>query len=348
MNGERTTFGSVEGKEVDLFVLSNQNGMKVKVTTYGATITSIILPDKNGDTVDIVCGFDTLEGYQTTEYKSNAPYFGCTVGRYASRIKNGKFQLGAAQYDLINNDGPNHLHGGKTGFDKRIWSASSIEGEGSVGVRMELFSPHLEEGYPGNVNVSVEFRLTPENAIIIDYAGSTDQVTPLSLTNHSYFNLSGFTETIENHTALVAASHHLKPDTTNVPIGEIESLKNLPCDLSIGKRFKDVFNKLATGFEHYFIFDKPLWELEKVAEFSEPDSNRKLEVFTSEPGMLFYSGYFTSDKLQRENGDQYGKFRGFCCETHRYPNGPNIAGSPGSLTTPEQPYKSQTIFKLSW
>ncbi|MEM6830839.1 MAG: aldose epimerase family protein [Bacteroidota bacterium] len=289
-----------------------------------------------------------MEGYFSDAYLNNAPYFGCTVGRYSSRIKDGKFEIGGQQYTVAVNDGPNHLHGGLVGFNKQIWNAEEVEEKGAVGVRMSRKSPDMEEGYPGNVEVSVTFLLTNDNELTISYEAETDKPTPLSLTNHSYFNLSGFKQTIENHKAQVSAKSHLKPDGTNVPVGEIEDLSGGAADLSKGKRFKEAFSELETGFEHYFLFDKDAWQLEKVAEFEDEESGRKLEISTTEPGMLFYSGYFTSDELKRENGDQYGRYRGFCCETHRYPNGPNIADSPKSVTKPGEKYTSKTVYKVSW
>ncbi len=348
MNIETKEFGNIQEHQIDQYVLTNDNGMTVKISTYGATITSIAVPDMNGNLIELACGFDTLEGYFSEEYRNNAPYFGCTVGRYSSRIKDGKFVIDDKAYQLATNDGPNHLHGGLKGFDKKIWKATTIEDQHTVGVIMKLESLHMEEGYPGNVVVSVTFKLSANNELMISYDAETDQITPLSLTNHTYFNLSGFQETIENHTALIAAKTHLKPDATNVPVGEIEDLTNQPSDLSRMKPLSEAFEGLSTGFEHYFVFDKALWEMEKVAEFTDSKSNRKLEVFTTEPGMLFYTGYFTSDDLKRENGDKYGRFRGFCCETHRYPNGPNIKGSPGSFITPLTPFKSQTTYKITW
>ncbi|MEM6803461.1 MAG: aldose epimerase family protein [Bacteroidota bacterium] len=344
----RKGFGHISEEEIYQYILENDIGMLVKVINYGATITSIKIPKSKGTHVDVVCGFDKLEGYFSSAYIQNAPYFGCTVGRYSSRIKDGTFQLDGQTYELAVNDGSNHLHGGLSAFDKKIWKAEEIENPQEVGVKMSLKSPHMEEGYPGNVEVSVIFSLNNQNELNIKYAGKTDQATPLSLTNHSYFNLSGFRQTIEDHTATIYSDTHLVADETNVPLGNLASIKGSPLDLRSGTVLKDAFKELATGFENYYVFDLLENGLAKVAEFEDAASKRKLEVYTSEPGMLFYTGYFTSEELQRENGDKYGRYRGFCCETHRYPNGPNIPHSPNSITRVDNPYSSQTKFKFTW
>ena len=342
------SFGTFAEKDIQLYTLENEHGMKVKIATYGATITSITLPGNDGQDIDVVCGFDTLEGYFSPAYKQNAPYFGCTVGRYSSRIKNGAFFLDGKSYQLATNDGPNHLHGGLKGFDKKIWIAETLESQEGVGVSMTLESPHMEEGFPGNVAVRVTFTLNNENELTIKYQGETDQATPLSLTNHTYFNLSGFRQTIENHKATILSDTYLVPDDTNVPVGEVEQVKGTPMDLRMGKLLKEALEELPTGFETYYAFDARENGLDKVAEFEDTLSGRRLEVFTTEPGMLFYTGYFTSNELQRENGDAYGRYRAFCCETHRYPNGPNIPSSPHSITYPERPYESTTRFSFYW
>lgn len=338
---KKKVFGKIEEEQIDLYSLSNQSGLEVQIMNYGATITSIKLPDGT----NIVCGFDTLEGYFSNEYIANAPYFGCTVGRFSSRIKDAKFQLNDKSYSLAANNGTNNLHGGIKAFDKAIWSTTKFEDNV---LEMSHFSSHLEEGFPGNVETKVTFALNDDNELSISYHAITDADTPLSLTNHSYFNLSGFEETIHNHKAMVDAISHLKPDETGVPTGEVENIQETAADLSKGKFFKEALAGLETGFEHYFVFEKPLWEMRKIATFTHPESNRTLEISTTEPGMLFYSGYYTSDKLARENGDEYGRFKGFCCETHRYPNGPNIANAPGAITRTGEIYLSKTIYKFTF
>ncbi len=346
MKVSKQEFGTIDGQDVHLYTLENVNGMVVKVTSYGATITSVSIPCATGRK-EIVCGFDTLEGYLSDEYRANAPYFGSTVGRFASRIKDGKFKIDGKEYKLATNDGPNHLHGGIKGFDKRIWDAEEFADEGEVGIRLSIESPDMEEGFPGKVLPRVTIILDNNNQLHFLYEAFTTQRTPISMTNHCYWNLSGFEETIHNHKAQVFAENYLKPDATNVPVGEIASVEGDPADLRKSKLFKDALNELPTGFEHYFVFDNRK-DLRKVAAFEHQESGTSMTLSTTEPGMLFYSGYYTSDKLKRENGDRFGRYRGFCCETHRYPNGPNIPYSPGAFTHPDEKYESYTVFGFNW
>ena len=340
-------FGKYNNQKVEQYILQNKSGLLVKLINYGATITAIQIPDANGRLKNIACGFDTLEGYFSNAYQNNAPYFGCTVGRYASRIKDGKFSLEGVDYTLAVNNGSNHLHGGLKGFDKKVWEAKVVDLNGEPAVQMHLQSPHMEEGYPGNVSVKVWFSLSEENEINIQYEATTDKATPLSLTNHTYFNLSGFRQTIAQHRVQIAAEKILVPDETNVPVGKIASVNNTSADLQNGRLLGDCFNEMETGFEHFYLFDKPIGNLTKVAEFQDTESGLTLEISTTEPGVLFYTGYFTSPELKRENGEQYGRYRGFCFETSRYPNGPNLPNSPDSITHPGEIYKSQTLFKVT-
>lgn len=340
-------FGDYEGQPIYQYTLQNANGMQVKVMNYGATITAILVADETGQLKNIACGFDTFSGYFGKAYQDNAPYFGGTVGRYASRIKDGQFSLDGNEYTLAVNNGSNHLHGGLQGFDKKVWQANIITVNGNSGVEMQLKSPHLEEGYPGNLFVKVLFTLDDQDALSIQYKAKTDQSTPLSLTNHTYFNLSGFENTIENHAATIKASTILMPDSTNVPVGEIASVAETVADLREERILGECFKAMETGFEHFYVFDKPLGALAQVATFKDTVSGTRLDISTTEPGVLFYTGYFTSDELQRENGEQYGQYRGLCFETSRYPNGPNLPDSPNSITQPNEVFTSQTIYKIS-
>ncbi len=348
MRSEKLKFGDLNGKSVYHYILENDNGMAVKIMDYGATITSVTVPANGSKRVDLVCGFDSLEGYFSDEYKANAPYFGCTVGRYAGRIKDGEFEIEGKLFEVACNDGPNHLHGGVVGFDKRIWAGELVEGDNSAGVRLQLRSPHMDEGYPGNLDVAVTISLTAENEIEFDYKAVTDHETPLSLTNHSYFNLNGFCDNIRKHFVQINASRYQKPDTSNVPVGEEQTVAGEAADLRKEQVLHSLFDKLPAGYEHFYIFDKEPGVLSKVAFFKDPEFSRSLEVRTTEPGMLFYTGYYTSDKLRRESGGQFGQFRGFCCETGRYHNGPNIPNSPGSTLLPGETYSSKTVFVIKW
>lgn len=337
-------FGELEGAEVELFTLSNANGVTIKITSYGATITSISCPDKNGNTSEIVCGFNTLEGYFGEEYKNNSPYFGGTVGRYCSQIKDAKFTLDGDIFNLAENCGSNNLHGGVVGFDKRIWKAKAVEN----GVVFSLYSKSMEEGFPGNVEVTVTYTLNNANELQITYNAKPDEDTPLALTNHTYFNLNGFNSNVECHTARINASKKQVWDDTGAATGEIVSVAGKVDDLREAKKIGDVHKALGDGFEHFYVFDDQSFKLQEVAQVACPVSGRSLIVSSTEPGTLLYTGKYTSNDLKREDGLQYGKYRGFCIETHRYPNGPNIADSPKSITKGGETFESTTIFKLDW
>ena len=344
----KSSFGTIQGKGIDLYTLRNDHGVEVKISTFGATITSIVVPDQTGELEDIVCGFDKLERYFSDAYIANAPYFGCTVGRYCSQIKNSRFSLNGAEYTLAANCGDNNLHGGVQGFDKKIWEARVMDTAEVSGVSMSVLSTDREEGFPGNVEVVVNFTLNKQNELSIQYTATPDQDTPLALTNHTYFNLSGFRSSIEDHTVMIAAGKKLAMDETGAAPGDMVDLNQQPDDLRSAQKIGEVHQNMKDGFEHYYIFDKDNFDLESVARFACEESGRGLEVLTSEPGMLFYTGKYTSDSLARENGQQFGKYRGFCCETHRYPNGPNMDHAPGAITKAGEVFRSTTVFRFQW
>ena len=343
----KTLFGSFQNQNIDLYTLKNSNGMSVKITNYGATVTEISVPNSKGEVENVACGFDTLNGYFSKEYVANSPYFGGTIGRYCSQIKDAKFSLNGKEYQLSANCGNNNLHGGTVGFDKRIWNVKTIEGN-QPSIRMTLISKDLEEGYPGNVQVSVQFTLTANNELKIDYNATPDQDTPIALTNHTYFNLNAFSSTIEDHIVRVNTSKRQVIDDTGAGTGEIVNIEGEADDLRIGKKIGDVHTQINDGFEHFYIFDNVNSDLQEVASVKSKQSGRSLTVSSTEPCMLLYTGKYTSDDIKRENGEQYGKFRGFCCETHRYQNGPNIEDSPNTITKAGEEFKSTTIFKFSW
>ncbi len=348
MRTDKSKFGELEGRAVDLFTLENDNGMTVKITNYGGTVTSIVIPDAKGGRGGVVCGFDTLDGYFSDAYRENSPYFGCLVGRYAGRIKDGKFTLDGKEYKLATNDGANHLHGGVVGFDKKIWDAEASNDNDACVLRLGLTSPDGDEGYPGKVDVAVEYRLGGDNELQIHYTAQAEEPTPLSMTNHTYFNLNGFADKILDHTAWIDSGRYLVPDETNVPTGQEARVAGAACDFNEPKRIGEAFEDLPNGFEHYYVFDNPTGATCRVARFSNDATGRTMEVRTSEPGMLFYTGMYTSDDLKREDGTQFGKFRAFCCEASRYPNGPNIEGAPRCILRPGEKYEQTTVYRFSW
>ncbi|MCW2121220.1 aldose epimerase family protein [Flavobacterium sp. 7A] len=348
MQATKSNFATHNNQEIDLFTLTNDNGMTVKIMNYGSTITSITVPNQDGTRDELVCGFENFDNYFSKDYAANAPYFGSIVGRYSSQIKDAKFTLNGKQYELAPNCGDNNLHGGVLGFDKKIWTVETSNLKDATGVKMSLISNHLEEGFPGNVVIQVSFSLNNANELSIKYQANPDADTPLSLTNHTYFNLSGFADSIEHHSVQVQAGKKLSMDDTGAATGEIVNLDGQKDDLRTTQTIKDVHIKMNDGFEHYYIFDKNNFELEKVAEINCPANGRKLEISSSEPGMLFYTGKYTSDAIVRETGEQFGKFRAFCCETHRYPNGINMENAPKCITKAGETFESETVFKLSF
>lgn len=348
MKLKKANFGIYDNQEIDVYTLVNNNGVVVKITNYGATVTSLLVPDSKGELENIVCGFDTLDGYFTKEYIENLPYFGSTVGRYCSQIKDAKFTLNGKEYQLEANCGDNNLHGGVVGFDKRVWNAEVVPSSKEPSLKMSLFSKDMEEGFPGDVQVSVQFTLTDNNELKIEYSATPDQDTPLSLTNHTYFNLNAFSSTVENHVAQVLTSKRQVMDETGAGTGKVVDVENTSEDLTLGKQIGDVHQEMGDGFEHFYVFDNTNFQLQKVANIKSDESGRVLTVYSTEPCMLLYTGKYTADTIKRENGEQYGKYRGFCCETHRYQNGPNIENSPQSITKKGEEFKSTTIFKFSW
>ncbi len=345
MSINTSEFGIFDNEKIELYTLTNSNGVELQITNYGATITTLKVPNSKGVVENIACGFDTLDGYFKKEYVENSPYFGGTIGRYCSQIKDSKFTLNGKEYNLAKNCGENNLHGGVTGFDKKIWKAEVVSDNA---IKMSLYSKDLEEGFPGNVKVEVVFTLTNTNEVKIDYTATPDQDTPIALTNHTYFNLDAFSSTVEGFIARVNTAKRQAMDDTGTGTGEIVDVTGKSDDLTKGKKIGDVHAEMGDGFEHFYVFDNPKFELQEVANIKSEISGRSLSVLSTEPCMLLYTGKYTSDEIKRENGEQYGKYRGFCCETHRYQNGPNIENSPKSITKAGEEFKSTTIFKLGW
>ncbi|QDV66137.1 aldose epimerase family protein [Crateriforma conspicua] len=349
MQLSKSPFGTFENQPVELWTLANDHGVTVKLMTYGGTVTSIRVPDGSGNIDDIVCGFDTLDGYFSEEYKTNSPYFGCLVGRYAARIKDGRFELDGKTYQLATNDGPNHLHGGVRGFDKRLWDViDTTESTDEVSVTLQLISPDGEESYPGRLDTKVQYLLNNDNELRIHYLAETDQATPVSLTNHTYFNLNGFRDTVLDHVVQLDSPRYMVPDDTNVPVGDEADVAGTAADFNQPKRIGDAFDELPMGFEHFYVFPSHDGSLRTIASVNEPSTGRRLEVQSTEPGTLFYTGRYTSDALRRESGAAFGQFRAFCLETSKLPNGPNLPSAPKSVLQPGETYDETTVYKFGW
>jgi aldose 1-epimerase len=345
---EKSIFGVLpDQQQADLFTMTNTNGMQVKITNYGGIITSWTAPDKNGQYEDIVLGYDSLD-----HYVKNNPYFGAIIGRYGNRIAKGKFSLDGKNYNLAVNNIGNHLHGGIIGYDKVLWTAEIIEGENTA-LKLTYLSKDGEEGYPGNLQVTVIYTLTNDNELKIDYEAETDQPTVVNLTNHSYFNLTANKTEILGHDLKLHADKFLPVDKTLIPTGELRDVKGTPFDFTgqklIGKdiQTKDEQLTFGGGYDHCWVLNTSPDSLTHAATLSEPISGRVLEIYTSEPAIQFYSGNFLDGTITGKNKVVYGHRSGLCLETQHYPDSPNQKSFPSVTLKPGEKYKSRTIHKCS-
>lgn len=333
-----------EGTEVQLYTLTNESGTTVKITNYGGIVTSIVTPDKNGKAGDVVLGFDNLEGYLKEH-----PFFGALAGRYANRIAKGKFTLDGKEYKLATNNGPNHLHGGLKGFDKQVWTVSDQQPDQNS-VKMTYLSKDGEEGYPGNLTSSVTYTLTNSNELKIDYEATTDKATPINLTNHSYFNLAaGQAQDALNHEVTIYADKYTVVNETLIPTGELRPVAKTEMDFTtphtIGERITKVE---GGGYDHNYVLNNTNnGKMGLAAMVYEPTSGRVMEVFTTQPGVQFYSGNFLDGSLTGKNNINYKKHYGFCLETQHFPDSPNQPEFPSVILKPGETYKQSTIYKFS-
>jgi aldose 1-epimerase len=338
----KTAWGNANGKEVFLYTLTNANGVQVKISTYGGIVTSWIAPDKNNTTSSIVLGFDSLSGYL-----AKPPYFGALVGRYGNRIAKGKFTIEGKEYTLATNNGVNHLHGGIKGFDKQVWDAATGS-DTSATLLLSYISKDGEEGYPGNLKVAVRYTLTDNDELKVDYTATTDKATPVNLTNHSYFNLTGdVANTILDHTLMIAADNYTPVDSGLIPTGEIRSVKGTPFDFTSPKKVGLEIDKVQGGYDHNFVLSKKDASLQIVATVSDSVSGRVLEVFTTEPGIQFYTGNFLNGAIKTSDGKPINKQTALCLETQHFPDSPNQPSFPTTILQPGETYHTTTIYKLS-
>ena len=339
---------TINGKKTDLFTLQNERGMKVAITNYGGRIVSWLAPDKNGEFDDIVLGFDSIEGY----LNASEIYFGALIGRYGNRIADGEFTLNGQDYELATNNGPNHLHGGPGGFHNVVWDAHQYNDKHLV---LSYFSEDGEEGYPGNLNVKVHYILTDDNELKIDYTASTDEATPVNLTNHAFFNLGGAASgKINNHELLIEADQFTPVDSTLIPTGKIASVEKTPFDFTsskpIGKDLSEENEQLdyGKGYDHNFVLSKKAeGSLTRAAKVYEPESGRVMEIFTTEPGIQFYGGNFMDGSDIGKEGEPYEYRTAFCLEPQHFPDSPNHEHFPSTILKPDSVYHSLSVYGLS-
>ena len=334
-------WGETDGKKVQLFTLTNGSGTEVKITNYGGIVTSWVAPAKGGTKSNIVVGFDSLSGYL-----AKPPYFGATIGRYGNRIADAKFTLDGASYTLAANNGKNHLHGGNKGFDKVVWDAQPAT-DGTPSLTLSYLSPDGEEGYPGNLRTTVKFTLTDNNELQIEYDAETDKATPVNLTNHSYFNLSGDpTNTILNHTLWIDANRYTPVDQTLIPTGELKSVEGTPFDFTQPHVIGDRIAQVPGGYDHNFVLNDSSTSSKLVAWLQDSATGRKLEVYTTEPGLQFYSGNFLDGTIVNRNGKAIPKYGALCLETQHFPDSPNKPRFPSTILKPGEKYHTVTTYKL--
>jgi len=337
----------VGGKPIDMFTLTNAAGVEIKAMTYGAIITSWRVPDRTGQMADIVLGFDDPARY----LKGDSPYFGAVVGRYANRIGKAQFALDGRTYTLAANDGINHLHGGKQGFDKVLWDAEAIKTSDGPGVAFSRTSPDGEEGYPGTLTVRVTYTLTGQNALLVAYEATTDKSTPVNLTQHSYFNLAGQgTADVLGHVLHINADRYTPVDKTLIPTGELAPVEGTPFDFrkptAIGARIGSEHQQMqfGGGYDHNWVLARSGTGLSIAADVYEPKSGRTLQVTTTEPGLQFYSGNFLDGSLTGKEGRVYRQRYGFCLETQHFPDSPNKPGFPSATLRPGETYRTRTVY----
>jgi aldose 1-epimerase len=346
---KRQPFGKTPaGEEVELYTLTNGKGMEAAVATFGAIVVSLTAPDRSGNFEDVVLGFDSLDGYTARH-----PYFGAVVGRYGNRIANGRFALGGAEYTLARNNGENHLHGGLRGFDKAVWKARDAGTADAPRLELSYVSKDGEEGYPGNLSVTVAYSLTQANELRIDYTAATDKETVVNLTNHSYFNLAGQGNgDILKHRVTLNADRFTPVDAGLIPTGELRAVEGTPFDfrkpMEIGARIAAGEEQVVRGggYDHNFVLNGGGGALSLAARVSEPGSGRVMEVLTTEPGVQFYTGNFLDGTLRGKGGKVYGHRYGFCLETQHFPDSPNKPDFPSTVLKPGETYRTTTVYRF--
>ena len=340
----KVPFGQLNGEQVDLFTLSNDNNVTIKITNYGAIVTSIETPDKKGVCQNIVCGFDKFEDYISDQYLGSYPYFGSIIGRFGNRIAKGKFTLDGKDYTLAVNNGANALHGGLAGFDKKIWQAEIIEADDKIGIKLSYTSPDMEEGYPGTLKVTCTYTLNNQNELTIEYDAETDKTTILNLTNHSYFNLTAGKENIMNHELELTAEAITEAEDM-IPTGKIISVEGTAFDFRTKKKLGCDIATLEYGYDNNYVLGNDKGLLVYAGTLSEVTTGRSVEVYTTQPGMQLYTGYWNPE-LTIDGEKKFGRYSGVALETQHYPDSINHKNFPTVILKPGEKHQQKTLYKF--
>lgn len=346
---EKRPFGKLaDGTTVELYTLTNRNGVRAQITNYGGALVSLMVPDARGRMADVALGYDG-----PADYEADAFYMGTIAGRYANRIAGGRFKLGGVEYQLARNNGPNHLHGGVRGFNKVVWRARELRRADGVAVELSYLSRDGEEGYPGNLSATITYVLTDKDELRIEYAATADKETIVNLTNHSYFNLAGAgAGDVLGHVLRINADRFTPVDETSIPVGELKAVKGTPFDFTkptaVGGRIDQDDEQLrrGRGYDHNFVLNKRGAELSLAAQVYEPTTGRAMEVWTTEPGLQLYTGNFL-EGARGKGGEVYRMREGFCLEAQHFPDSPNRPAFPSTALRPGTRYTQTTVYKFS-
>jgi aldose 1-epimerase len=340
----RIIFGTIDSSRIWQYTLTAPSGMAVRILNYGGIITNIMVPDRNGQNADVVLGYDSLSGY----LQKDNPYLGALIGRYANRIGQARFWLGSKQFVLGANDHGNSLHGGWKGFDKKVWTSTAYATEEGASLKLQYESPDGEEGYPGNLRITVIYTLSKDSALRIEYTAFTDQPTPVNLTNHTYFNLSGGKEKdILDQELMLNAKLYTPVSDQLIPIGKQSLVGGTAMDFTASKKMGQDLAQVKGGYDHNYVLDKTGTQMSLAAQVFDSLSGRVMEMFTTEPGVQFYTGNFLDGKLLGKAGIPLSKHFGFCLEAQHYPDSPNQPSFPNTVLKPGETYHQITIYKFS-